>query len=78
MIINSQSNAEFPPFKEFNFNDERMIRAEAAKYLGVSSQFLEGDVVSNRHKIPYIKIGRKVFYLKSDLDLWIKSSKVEV
>ncbi len=76
MYVNNQSNAEFPAFKEFNFPDERMLRAQAASYLGVSSQFLEGDVVSNRHKIPYIKVGRKVFYLKSDLDAWVKSRKV--
>jgi len=77
MLDNNQFNAEFPAFKEFNFADERMLRPQAALYLGVSSQFLEGDVVSNRHKIPYIKVGRKVYYLKSDLDTWIKSRKVE-
>jgi Helix-turn-helix domain len=63
---------------EFNFPHERLQRCEAAVYLGVSPQFLESDVVTNRHKVPYIKIGRKVFYLKSDLDGWIKSKKVGV
>ena len=61
---------------EFNFPNERLQRSEAALYLGVSTQFLECDVVTNRHKVPYIKIGRKVYYLKSDLDAWIKSKKV--
>lgn len=77
MIVNKELHTEYPAYPDFNFSNERLPRAEAASYLGVSTQFLEGDVVSNRHKIPYIKVGRKVYYLKSDLDAWIKSRKVE-
>lgn len=78
MIINNQLFADYPAYPDFNFCRERLHRADAAVYLGVSTQFLESDVVSNRHKIPYIKVGRKVYYLKSDLDAWIKLRKVEV
>ena len=63
--------------RTFDFSTERKSRPEAASYLGVSIEFLEVDVVNKRHKIPYIKIGSKVFYLKSDLDNWILSRKVE-
>jgi excisionase family DNA binding protein len=77
MNTNNLPSAAYPAYPNFNFSLERLPRTEAAVYLGVSPQFLEGDVVSNRHKIPYIKIGRKVYYLKSDLDAWIKSRKVE-
>lgn len=70
--------AEFPQITAFNFLDERMTRPSAADYLGVSPEFLESNVVTKRHKIPYIKLGSRVFYLKSDLDEWILAHKVEV
>jgi excisionase family DNA binding protein len=60
----------------FNFATERRSRKEAADYMGVSVEFLEVDVTNKRHKIPYIKVGTKVFYLKSDLDAWLLSNKV--
>jgi excisionase family DNA binding protein len=60
----------------FNFAHERRSRKEAADYMGVSVEFLEVDVTNKRHKIPYIKVGTKVFYLKSDLDAWLLSNKV--
>jgi excisionase family DNA binding protein len=60
----------------FNFAIERMTRPEAAKYIGTSDEFLEQDVTSRRHGIPFIKIGRKVTYLKSDLDAWVMSRRI--
>ena len=56
--------------------DARMSRVEAAEYLGVSVAFLASDVVSNRHKVPYIKCGRAVVYLRSQLDVWITARMV--
>ncbi len=67
---------EFPLITAFNFYDERLPRPMAAEYLGVSHEFLETNVCSKRHAIPYFKIGAKVYYLKSDLDTWILSRKV--
>lgn len=60
----------------FDFAEERLTRPEAADYLGTSVEFLETDVVTKRNSIPYIKIGRKVFYMKSDLNQWIVSRRV--
>ena len=77
MFLSPATHTVQPVTSEFNFPNERLQRSEAALYLGVSTQFLECDVVTNRHKVPYIKIGRKVYYLKSDLDAWIKSKRVE-
>jgi excisionase family DNA binding protein len=74
-MINSLSNISID--SNFNFANERRSRKEAAEYLGVSIEFLEVDVTNKRHKIPYIKVGTKVFYLKSDLDTWLMSRKVE-
>lgn len=62
----------------FNFETERLNRSQAAQYLGVSVEFLELDVVTKRHKISYIKVGSRVFYLKSDLDAWLLSNRVGV
>ncbi|MBU1362890.1 MAG: helix-turn-helix domain-containing protein [Gammaproteobacteria bacterium] len=53
-----------------------MTRPQAAEYLGTSHQFLEQDAVTKRHGIPFIKIGRKVAYLKSDLDSWLMAHRV--
>ena len=64
------------PTQTFNFASERMTRPQAAEYLGTSAEFLEQDVTSKRHRIPFIKIGRKVAYLKSDLDNWLMAHRV--
>lgn len=60
----------------FNFATQRMSRPEAATYLGVSPEFLEQDVTTKRHSIPVIKLGRKVAYLKTDLDAWVMSRRI--
>ncbi len=57
--------------QEFNFIYERKTVPEAARYLGTSVQFLRNDAVTNRHGIPRIKVGSKVFYLKRDLDAYL-------
>jgi excisionase family DNA binding protein len=59
-----------------NFADERLSRAEAAAYLGVSIPFLELDAVDHRHGVPFYKIGRKCFYRRSELDAWIAARRV--
>ncbi|MGE5523152.1 MAG: helix-turn-helix domain-containing protein [Rhodospirillaceae bacterium] len=59
-----------------NFPASRLTRKEAAQYLGTSIEFLEQDAVTGRHKIPMVRVGRKVFYLISDLDAWLFSRRV--
>lgn len=61
----------------FNFQYERMDVHTAAAYLGISPQFLRSNVVTKRHAIPRIKVGNRVFYLKSDLDAYLMSQRVE-
>jgi excisionase family DNA binding protein len=60
----------------FNFAQERMTYHEAAAYLGVSVPFLEADAVHRKHGIPRIKIGRRTYFLKSDLDTWLMAHRV--
>jgi hypothetical protein len=43
----------------------------AAEYIGLAAPTLEQDRVSNRLKIPYLKIGRRVLYDLGDLDTFL-------
>ncbi|MDE9485585.1 helix-turn-helix domain-containing protein [Xenorhabdus bovienii] len=54
---------------------EKFTRAEAEIYLGVTSQTLANWACTGKEKIPYHKIGRKVIYLKSDLDGYLASAR---
>jgi excisionase family DNA binding protein len=51
-------------------NGPRLSRKEAARYLGLSVATLAADVVTRRHGIPYQKLGRRVLYLRRQLDEW--------
>lgn len=58
-----------------NFEHDRLTRAEAAKYLGLSVGTLEADVLHHRLDIPHYRFGSRVYYRQSDLDLWIESRR---
>lgn len=49
----------------------------AADYIGIKGGTLEVWRSTKRHQIPYIKVGRKIKYRKSDLDAWLKSRTVQ-
>ncbi|MBP7953553.1 MAG: helix-turn-helix domain-containing protein [Nitrosomonas sp.] len=57
-------------------NNERLSPDQAAKYIGFEKSTLASWRCTNKQKIPYIKIGKKVFYYKSALDAFINSCKV--
>lgn len=59
----------------FNFADERLTRHQAAKYLDMTEAFLEADAIRKKHGIPYIKVGSRVFYLRSDLNRWVLENR---
>lgn len=61
---------------QVNFAGDKFTRPEAASYIGVKPGFLEQDATTKRHGIPYIKVGRKTIYLKSDLDSWLRAHRV--
>lgn len=54
---------------------ERFTRAEAAVYLGVETQTLANWAHTGKVKIPHHKVGRKVIYMKSDLDSFLSSTR---
>lgn len=57
------------------FSLERLTRAEAAVYLGVNSQTLANWACTGKVQIPHHKVGRKVIYIKSDLDGYLASTR---
>jgi excisionase family DNA binding protein len=53
-------------------DDPRLTRAEAASYLGLTKHTLEIWAVTGRYALPYVKIGNRTQYRKSDLDAFIE------
>ncbi len=56
--------------------------AEAANYVGMSRSFLrqarmDGRRLNRTPGPPFTKIGRKVLYLKDDLDRWLEEHRHE-
>ena len=56
--------------------------AQAATYTGMSRSFLrKARMNGNRHRQtpapPYCRIGRKILYLRADLDAWLRNHRVD-
>lgn len=56
--------------------EDRLSRKEAAAYLGVSAITLEIWASTGRYDLPYVKVGRRVFYRRSALDAFIEQRTV--
>jgi len=52
-----------------------LTKKELAEYLGLSI-FTIDSWVSERREIPYIKMGRRVKFDLSDIQLWVENNKV--
>jgi len=66
MLMNIQSEKQQDDAKLMNI-------AEAANYLNVTVASLYS--MTSRRLIPFNKPGRRLYFVKSDLDQWIKSAK---
>lgn len=51
--------------------DTLLSNSDAAKFLSVSTSFLNNDRVTRRHGIPFLKVGKLVRYRESDLRAWL-------
>lgn len=54
--------------------------AQAARYIAMSRSFLrKARMNGHRHTPapPYCRIGRKILYLRADLDAWLERHRVE-
>ncbi|MDA9558248.1 helix-turn-helix domain-containing protein [Vibrio sp.] len=49
-------------------------RKQAAEYLGVTEGTLAVWASTGRYQLPFVKIGRKVFYRQLDLQIFIESN----
>ncbi|MCL1036462.1 helix-turn-helix domain-containing protein [Shewanella submarina] len=56
-----------------SFQQDRLSNREAASYLGLKPETLSVWRSCGRYSIPFIKVGRRVFYRQSDLDAFIAS-----
>lgn len=54
----------------------RLTRREAAEFLGVKEAALHAWASNGRYRLPYIKIGNKVFYWESDLLAFLEDREV--
>ena len=52
---------------------ELLTREYAASYLSIKPQTLATWATTGRYSLPFIKVGRKVFYRREDLDQFLKS-----
>ena len=57
------------------FDQDRLTREEAAEYLGVAPATLSQWAYNGRQEIPYYPHGRRVYYRKADLDVWLESQR---
>ncbi len=57
-------------------NSPTLKDPEAARYIGMSESWLrQSRMRGNPEAPPYIKIGKAVRYLKSDLDDWLQKRR---
>ncbi len=56
--------------------DPLLSDPEATEYIGLSAGTLSVWRCTGRYGIPYVKVGRKVFYRRSALDKWLASREV--
>ncbi|MEH0864192.1 helix-turn-helix domain-containing protein [Phytobacter diazotrophicus] len=54
---------------------KKLTRSEAADHLGVNPQTLANWAHTGKVKIPFHKVGRKVIYVKADLDAYLDSTR---
>jgi hypothetical protein len=53
-----------------------LCRKAAAHYLGMAPQTLAAWACTGRYSLPHYKIGRRVFYKRTDLDVFIEQNRV--
>ncbi|HFS4717816.1 helix-turn-helix domain-containing protein [Escherichia coli] len=61
--------------KKSDLSTDRLTRAEDAAYLGVNNQTLANWACTGKVKIPFHKLGRKVLYMRTDLDAYLASTR---
>jgi excisionase family DNA binding protein len=56
---------------------QRMTTEQAAAYMGLAVPTLESWRCRRQNSgLAYIKVGRKVYYMRGDIDAWLASRRV--
>lgn len=53
-------------------NETLLDSHDTAEYLRIAKGTLDNWRCSKLVRIPYLKIGKRIFYRKPDLDLWLE------
>ncbi len=53
-----------------------LSRERAAAYLGIKPQTLAVWACTHRYNLPYVKIGRRVMYRRSDLEAFVNANLI--
>jgi excisionase family DNA binding protein len=56
---------------------ELKTHREAAEYLGIAEQTLHNWRATGRVRIPFVRVGRLVKYLRTDLDQFLERQRVD-
>ena len=56
--------------------NELLRTEDAAQHLGVSETTLTTWRCNKRYDLPYVKVGRLVYYRRTDLDQWLEARTV--
>ena len=59
-----------------SFDQDRLTREEAARYLGVSPTTLIIDARQQHLNVPFYRVGKRCYYRRSELDAWLESHRV--
>lgn len=54
-------------------NSQRVDTAQAAAFLGLRPATLTVWRCTGRYRLPFIRVGRKIYYRVSDLEAWLNS-----
>jgi predicted DNA-binding transcriptional regulator AlpA len=65
-----------PSSKSTNHNSHLLSEAEAADFIGVERKTLAVWRSTKRYSLPYVKVGRLVRYIRSDLIAFLESRRV--
>jgi len=57
--------------------NDRMTPEEVSAELGVTTQALEVWRSTRRYPLPHYKLGRRIFYRRSDVEAFIESRRLE-
>lgn len=53
-----------------------LSRSQAAEHLGIKPQTLAVWACTHRYNLPYVKIGRRVMYRRSDLEAFVNANLI--